>query len=148
MLPSPITGWRNKKLISGEVHDDNCFVIHDFISHAGLFATVGGICRSLLTLNSKHDLLNKVNTAFKTHKEEDRYINGFDRPTDLLNTAAGVGCSRTTFGHLGFTGTSFWIDIEKMRGSVILTNATRNYWYDRNGLIEMRKYLGSLIWNS
>jgi hypothetical protein len=143
---SPITGWRNHKLVSGEVHDDNCFVIKDFISHAGLFATVDGLAKSLINLNNKQDLLNVMSKNFESQKENDRYIFGFDRPMDLNNTLAGKGCSIKTFGHLGFTGTSFWIDIEKMKGAIILSNATRSYWYDRNGLSEMRKFLGELIW--
>lgn len=143
---SPITGWRNGKNVCGEVHDDNCFVIHDFISHAGLFATVNGLCQSLLNLNKQANMIEQVNSFYKTQKVEDRYINGFDRVQDLSNSSAGIGCSLKTFGHLGFTGTSFWIDIEQMKGAVILSNATRSYWYDRAGLIEMRKQLGSLIW--
>jgi CubicO group peptidase (beta-lactamase class C family) len=145
-LPSPITGWRNQKLISGEVHDDNCYYIHDFISHAGLFATVGGLSRSLVRLNGELNLLDQMREKFKTHPEEQRYIAGFDRPTDLSNTLAGVGCSRETFGHTGFTGTSFWIDINKNRGAILLTNATRSYWYERSGLTELRKTLGEAIW--
>lgn len=145
-LPSPITGWRNQKLISGEVHDDNCYYIHDFISHAGLFATVGGLSRSLVRLNGELNLLDQMREKFKTHPEEQRYIAGFDRPTDLSNTLAGVGCSRETFGHTGFTGTSFWIDINKNRGAILLTNATRSYWYERSGLTELRKNLGEAIW--
>ena len=145
-LPSPITGWRNQKLICGEVHDDNCYYIHEFISHAGLFATVDGLSRSLIKLNDELQLLDQMRENFKAHPEEQRYIAGFDRPTDLNNTLAGVGCSRETFGHTGFTGTSFWIDSNKNRGAVLLTNATRSYWYERSGLTEMRKVLGEAIW--
>jgi len=143
---SPETGWRNKKIICGEVHDNNCFNIAEFISHAGLFATVGGLCRSLLNLEKEVDMIKKVNSAYETQKEEDRYILGFDRVQDQQNTLAGLGASMKTFGHTGFTGTSFWIDIEKMKGAVILTNATQSYWYERSGLTTLRKALGAAIW--
>jgi len=143
---SPETGWRNKKIICGEVHDNNCFNIAEFISHAGLFATVGGLCRSLLNLEKEVDMIKKVNSAYETQKEEDRYILGFDRVQDQQNTLAGLGASMKTFGHTGFTGTSFWIDIEKMKGAVILTNATQSYWYERSGLTALRKALGAAIW--
>lgn len=143
---SPITGWRNQKLISGQVHDDNCFVISEFISHAGLFATINGLSRSLLNLNKEINLLDKMKDYFKSHPEDQRYICGFDRPTDLTNTLAGNGCSKMTFGHTGFTGTSFWIDIEKQKASIIFTNATRNYWYERSGLTKLRKELGEALW--
>ena len=83
---------------------------------------------------------------FPAQKTDDRFILGFDRVTDPENTLAGKGASLNTFGHLGFTGTSFWIDLEKMKGSVILTNATQTYWYERSGLAQLRKALGSAIW--
>lgn len=143
---SPESGFRNKKIVSGEVHDNNCFNISEFVSHAGLFATVGGLCRSLLNLERETSMCEQIKKLFPHQKSDDRFILGFDRVTDPKNTLAGEGCSNYTFGHLGFTGTSFWIDLEKKRGSVILTNATQSYWYDRSGLTEIRKSLGEEIW--
>ncbi len=144
---SPEYGIRNKKIVCKEVHDNNCFNIGEFVSHAGLFATIDGLCRSLLNLERETKMLDQLSNAFPSQKQEDRFILGFDRVTDLENTLAGKGASMKTFGHLGFTGTSFWIDIEKMRGSIILTNATQTYWYDKAGLNHLRKTLGSAIWN-
>ena len=83
---------------------------------------------------------------FKSHKNEDRFIMGFDHVMDPDNTLAGVGSTTKTFGHLGFTGTSFWINPETNIGAVILTNATQTYWYERSGLIKLRKELGTAIW--
>ena len=142
----PETGFRDKKVICGEVHDNNCYNISEFVSHAGLFATMGGLCRSLLNLEKQTSFCDQVKKIFPTQKSEDRFILGFDRVTDKENTLAGAGCSSSTFGHLGFTGTSFWIDLEKKRGAVILSNATQSYWYERTGLNEIRKTLGSAIW--
>lgn len=142
----PETGVRNKKIVCGEVHDNNCFNIGEFISHAGLFATVEGLCRSLLELEKQTQFCEQVQKIFPDQPKDDRFILGFDRVTDLENTLAGKGCSKFTFGHLGFTGTSFWIDIQSKRGVVILTNATQSYWYDRAGLNELRRALGSALW--
>lgn len=143
---TPITGMREKSFISHEVHDDNCFVLNRFVSHAGLFATVDGVAKSLLNLNREVKLLDQLKKEFKNHDHGKRFILGFDHPQDLENTLAGRGCSQNTFGHLGFTGTSFWIDSEKNLGQVLLTNATQNYWYSRAGLTDLRKSLGALGW--
>ena len=143
---SPEYGIRNKKIVSGEVHDNNCFNIHEFVSHAGLFATVDGLCRSLLNLNQQTSMNEQLLNAFKTHKNEDRFIMGFDHVMDPEQTLAGKGATIKTFGHLGFTGTSFWINPETNRGAVILTNATQTYWYERSGLTKLRKALGAAIW--
>lgn len=145
---SPNTGMREKKVISGVVHDDNCFVLNRFVSHAGLFATVDGLASSLLNLNREVGLIDQMKKEFTNHDHHQRFILGFDHPQDLENTLAGKGCSQNTFGHLGFTGTSFWIDSNLHKGYVLLTNATQNYWYQRNGLNDLRKALGSLTWET
>lgn len=144
---SPEYGIRNKQIISGEVHDNNCFNIGEFVSHAGLFSTIGGLSRSLLNLNKEVNLINTLKEEFKVHNSEDRFIIGFDHVMDPENTLAGKGSTVTTFGHLGFTGTSFWINPEQNKGAIILTNATQSYWYERKGLTHLRKTLGELIWN-
>lgn len=144
---SPEYGVRNKKIVSGEVHDNNCYNIGEFISHAGLFATVNGLSRSLINLEKEVHVCTEVSSVIQKEKDENRYVLGFDRVQDLENTLAGKGCSKMTFGHTGFTGTSFWIDQKKMRGAVILTNATQSYWYERSGLTHLRKNLGEAIWN-
>lgn len=143
---SPEYGIRNKKIVCGEVHDNNCFNIGEFVSHAGLFATIGGLSRSLLNLETEVQVNEKIGKLLPDQRSEDRFILGFDRVMDLENTLAAKGCSKKTFGHLGFTGTSFWIDLDKMRGAVILTNATQTYWYERSGLTHLRKTLGEAIW--
>ncbi len=143
---SPEYGVRNKHVVCGEVHDNNCFNIGEFVSHAGLFATIDGLCRSLLNLDKAVSMNEKLKEEFKTHKNEDRFILGFDHVMDPENTLAGKGANTKTFGHLGFTGTSFWINLEQMKGAVILTNATQTYWYERSGLTHLRKALGEAIW--
>ena len=140
----PITGMRRKSLIQGIVHDDNAYYLKEKVSHAGLFSTIDGLCESLLKLEDKTNMINLMSKSFDKHHE--RFVNGWDTVTDPKDTMAGVGCSSKTFGHLGFTGTSIWIDCDKRRGVVILTNATKNYWYDRKGLTALRKEIGKLAW--
>jgi hypothetical protein len=142
----PEYGIRNKKIVCCEVHDNNCFNIGEFVSHAGLFATVDGLCKSLLNLDKLANMCEQVEKIFPSIKPDQRFLLGFDHVMDKENTLAGKGCSDRTFGHLGFTGTSFWIDLEKSRGAVILTNATQTYWYDRAGLTKLRKLLGEAVW--
>lgn len=141
----PITGFRGGKIISSIVHDDNAFIINDFCSHAGLFGTLSGVIQSILNLEKNYSLLAQMEQAFE--KKEGRFINGWDTVENRESTLAGVGCSDKTFGHLGFTGTSIWIDALKKRGVVILSNATKSFWYDREGLNQIRKKVGSLVWN-
>lgn len=144
-LRSPVTGVRHRKKIQGVVHDDNAYYLKQKVSHAGLFGTIDGISKSLINLENEKELISFMSKGFSSPVE--RFLFGWDTVTDPENSLAGKGCSKKTFGHLGFTGTSIWIDCEKKRGAVILTNATQNYWYDRKGLTKVRKGLGQIIWN-
>lgn len=143
---SPDYGIRNKKIVCGEVHDNNCFNIREFVSHAGLFSTVDGLCRSLLTLNKMTNMNDVILNQAKAQNPEDRFIHGFDHVMDPEATLAGKGSTTKTFGHLGFTGTSFWINPETQKGSVILANGTQTYWYDKAGLNHLRRTMGEAIW--
>jgi CubicO group peptidase (beta-lactamase class C family) len=137
---APITGMRKGHPITGQVHDDNAYIIGSFCSHAGLFGSIEGVCKSLISLNDKTSFVKKVSESFSG----ERFVEGWDTPG--ADSLAGVGHSPKTFGHLGFTGTSIWIDGEKEIGHVILTNATKKYWYDRTGLNNLRRALGEKLW--
>lgn len=126
----------------GVVHDPNAYVIDEFCSHAGLFGTINGICKTLLSYQSKTGFIEKM----KAH-DEHRFFCGWDRVLNPQDTLAGIGCGKHTFGHLGFTGTSVWIDPDQMIGHVILSNATRQHWYDKTNLNLFRREVGRLVWN-
>lgn len=138
-------GFRDGKPNLGTVHDPNAYTINDKVSHAGLFGTITGVCETLLTVDSKLDLLTTMECDIPRNPTY-RFINGWDRAMHSEKTLAGSGCSESTFGHLGFTGTSIWIDPVKKLGHVILSNATKLYWYDKQDLNQFRKDTGNLIW--
>lgn len=147
LLPNDLavnTGIRNNKQISGIVHDDNAFVINQRVSHAGLFSTIQGLSKSLINLNNKFKFLDKILKEFKSH-DGTRFLSGWD--TAQENSLAGHGCGKFTIGHLGFTGTSVWIDLERKIGFVILTNGTKKYWYAKESLNKLRRSIGTFIWS-
>lgn len=126
--------WRNV-VLDGIVHDDNAYVMGGIDGHAGLFGTANDINILLSTLlsnlngNSKTCLFKKklVELFFKKYKNSDRAL-GFDTPS-LDYSSCGKFFSKNSVGHLGFTGTSFWMDIEKSIIIILLTNRihpTRN----------------------
>lgn len=125
----------------GRVHDPNASNLNCFTSHAGLFGTIDGLSRTLLDFDNKFSLLDRFSA-----KSEYRFKDGFDTVENPENTLAGPGCSELTFGHLGFTGTSFWIDPSRSKGHVILSNATKYHWYDKQDLNILRKKVGEIVW--
>jgi hypothetical protein len=128
----------------GTVHDPNAFNIGSFCSHAGLFGTIEGVSRTLISYQKKTSFIEKVKKDLKTHSN--RFSLGWDRVEEPQSSLAGNGCSALTFGHLGFTGTSIWIDPERMRAHVILSNATKHHWFQKRELNQIRKMLGHYAW--
>jgi serine-type D-Ala-D-Ala carboxypeptidase len=119
--------WR-KRLIEGVVHDENAFVVGGIEGHAGLFGTAEDIHRLLehiLTIYTD-DLFKGIFPAhfvkifLKRFKNFDRTL-GFDTPSDKYSSS-GQFFSPKSVGHLGFTGTSFWMDLQRSIIVILLTN--------------------------
>lgn len=125
-VPTGVCPWSNMSLY-GHVHDDNCRALGGVAGHAGLFGTLGGVitlCKELLGLyQGKSDTLPvRVATLRKMLEiREGEWYCGFDSPTKPLSSS-GKYFSTKTIGHLGFTGTSFWIDLQEQIIIVLLTN--------------------------
>lgn len=121
--------WR-QKVLCGEVHDDNAFAMGGIAGHAGLFAPAQDIHRfmnflagcyhgrnpSFLPGNIVREFLER-----ETAIEGSTYALGWDTPTGG-KSSSGQGFSPKTVGHLGFTGTSIWWDLERDIHVVLLTN--------------------------
>lgn len=127
IAPTEVCPW-TKKMLCGEVHDENCRSLGGVAGHAGLFGTIEGvlsICSHLLRQwrgDAEHphyssDLLRYI---FE-YRPDSVWRYGFDTPSKI-NSSSGQFFSNRSVGHLGFTGTSFWIDLERGVVVVLLTN--------------------------
>jgi serine-type D-Ala-D-Ala carboxypeptidase len=128
IVPTEYCPWR-KKVLCGEVHDDNAYVIGGVAGHAGLFSSAGDIhsllARMALCLHSKDDflpqsLVEEFLTKDKLIKDSTRAL-GWDTPT-RDKSASGSYFSPRSVGHLGFTGPSVWWDLEKNCHIILLNN--------------------------
>lgn len=135
-------GFYGGKPNIGKVHDPNAYNLKTITSHAGVFGTIDGLSNVLLNMNESLEMLEKL----KNLKRKARFTLGFD--TVGQDTLAGGGCSPLSFGHLGFTGTSFWIDPELQRGWVLLSNSTKYFWFNKTGLNTLRRELGERVWKN
>ncbi len=130
--------WRNK-IIKGEVHDEHCWLMGGVSGHAGLFGTVNGVlglCEHILAVwKGKKGVVEKeYNSLRKVLNKKERNYNwcyGFDTPTPGKSSAGDL-ISIKSVGHLGFTGTSFWIDPVKNIVMVLLSNRIHP---DRNNIL-------------
>jgi serine-type D-Ala-D-Ala carboxypeptidase len=118
--------WR-KALMVGAVSDDNAWVTGGIDGHAGLFGTAEDIYALLMALLTAYygetSLIfcsELVQVFLKRDAISSRAL-GFDAP-DLEGSSSGNLFSVNTVGHLGFTGTSFWMDLDRGIVVILLTN--------------------------
>jgi serine-type D-Ala-D-Ala carboxypeptidase len=119
-------GFR-KKVIQGEVYDQNAFVLGGVAAHAGLFSTAEDIARfAHAMLNGGATMLRPETVALFTHRQSapagtSRAL-GWDTPS--APSQSGKCFGPRSFGHLGYTGTSLWIDPDRDLSITLLTNRT------------------------
>lgn len=119
--------WRGR-VLKGHVHDDNAFALGGVAGHAGLFGTAAAVGDLLSALLSAYgqvagaDIFDPdlVRLFFKRGPSSDWAL-GFDTPSER-DSSSGRYFSSATVGHLGFTGTSFWMDLARQIIVVLLTN--------------------------
>ncbi len=118
-----------KRIIQGEVQDENASVLGGVAGHAGLFATAEDLAtfaHVLLQTDGQPSWFRPETLALFTRRETapagtSRAL-GWDTPSSP--SQSGKYFSASSFGHLGYTGTSLWIDPERQLSITLLTNRT------------------------
>ncbi len=115
------------RIIQGEVHDENASVLGGVAGHAGVFSTAEDVARfAHAMLNGGHPILRRETVSLFTRREgapqgTSRAL-GWDTPSHP--SQSGKYFSVGSFGHLGYTGTSLWVDPERQLSVTLLTNRT------------------------
>ncbi len=119
--------WREMALC-GRVHDENAYAAGGVEGHAGLFGNAETIFRLLsafLSIYHKDDkpevFRRELLRLFLTRHDSTQRALGFDTPSET-NSSSGKYFSKESVGHLGFTGTSFWMDLARSIIVILLTN--------------------------
>ena len=145
--------WRGRLMV-GEVHDDNCWSMGGIAGHAGLFGHLDAVHEVgrnwLAAANGQGAQLNLSDTLVVEainrewmHESGSRVL-GWDTPSPGGSTS-GQHFGPRSFGHLGFTGTSLWIDPDAQIVMTLLTNRvcpTRENW----GIRKLRPALHDAGW--
>ncbi|MFO7709275.1 MAG: serine hydrolase domain-containing protein [Desulfobacterales bacterium] len=119
--------WRGR-LIVAEVHDENAHALGGIAGHAGLFGTAEGVRRVLSELlDAYHRPQGGVLFDQRTVRRFVCRVPGTDKCFGFdMPAPDDASCGRffppSSIGHLGFTGTSFWVDLERRIMVVLLTN--------------------------
>lgn len=119
--------WRGR-VVRAEVHDEHCWLMDGVCGHAGLFGNVQGVLNLCETILDQWQGRGKPCSWSGMLKQglQKKYKNkswclGFDSPS-VQGSSGGEYLSSGSVGHLGYAGTSFWIDPEKELVMVLLTN--------------------------
>jgi CubicO group peptidase (beta-lactamase class C family) len=114
--------------IFGQVHDENAWAAGGVAGHSGLFGTGHEVFSLLACLYRAYagETVGPLNPEtvklFLTPAGADRAL-GFDTPApEGAQCSCGRYFSPLSVGHLGFTGTSFWLDLKLGQMVVLLTN--------------------------
>lgn len=116
-----------RRVIQGEVQDENASVMGGVAGHAGLFSTAEDLARfAHAVLDGGHPILRSSTIELFSRRESvpegtSRAL-GWDTPSEP--SQSGKYLSPRAFGHLGYTGTSLWIDPERQVSITLLTNRT------------------------
>ncbi len=128
--------WR-KGVIRGIVHDDNAYAMGGVAGHAGVFATAFGVyqlVRLWLDAISGSGIFNPKIAARFFRRQQERlpesssWALGWDTPSPASQgeakglSSSGRFFSKKSVGHLGYTGTSIWIDPENHLCVILLSN--------------------------
>lgn len=128
--PTEQCPWR-KKILQGEVHDDNTWAVGGVSSHAGLFGTLKDL--ETWAQGLRHAYLGGRD-AWVSREVARQFLRrspldvkgdwglGFMMPTAQTSSSGKYFSPQSSFGHTGFTGTSFWWDVSRDVMILILSN--------------------------
>ena len=127
IAPTEEDTWRGRTL-RGEVHDENAFALGGVAGHAGLFGTARAVLRvAQAWLDGRRGeaglLAQELAAPFTTRQQSvpnSSWALGWDTPS--APSSSGTLFSPESFGHLGYTGTSLWIDPVTELAVVLLSN--------------------------
>ena len=137
-------------LLSGIVHDDNAYAMGGVCGHAGLFGTAENVKKLLMVLlkgfnsGSAPPIFSSkwIRKFFRRSSKNGRPL-GFDAPS-FHQSASGTRFSRQSIGHLGFTGTSFWVDLKKEIIVILLTNRVHPHRHN-NAIRNFRPWIHDAV---
>ena len=150
VAPTEVDRWRGH-LLCGEVHDQNAAALGGEAGHAGLFGTADAVLAISGEWVRAHygraTILDQTMVQEFTRRQKPEgsssWALGWDTPS--VPSSAGRYFAARSFGHLGYTGTSVWIDPVRELEVVLLSN--RVHPSSRNEAIrEFRPAIHDLVY--
>ncbi len=138
VAPTERCPWRRRAL-HGQVHDDNAFAMGGVAGHAGLFGSLLDVEAAARFFLRALTAPGEATLASFAAAPGERGL-GFDRATPTGTT--GGALSARAVGHLGFTGTSLFVDPEPPGAAyVLLTNRVHESRAHKERILQVRREL-------
>jgi CubicO group peptidase (beta-lactamase class C family) len=144
IVPTTNCPWR-RRIICGEVQDENAWAMGGIAAHAGIFSTAIDIHKYAVEMIKcwqgsgrliSRDIVREFWTVDKTVPGS-TWCLGWDSPSPENSSAGKYFSKGSSVGHLGYTGCSMWLDAERSVDVVLLTNRVHPR-ADNNGIKEFR----------
>jgi CubicO group peptidase (beta-lactamase class C family) len=128
IAPTNNCPWR-RRMICGEVQDENAWAMGGVAGHAGLFSTARDLhafaSEMIRCFHGEGKLFSKETVRSYWTKDTETpnstWTLGWDTPTPGASQS-GKYFSPLAVGHLGYTGCSLWIDPERRLSVILLSN--------------------------
>jgi CubicO group peptidase (beta-lactamase class C family) len=141
-------------LLRGIVNDANARAMGGVAPHAGLFGSARDVHRAALALvqaDVDGEWLDSgaLSAAWEDQArtaEPSTWVLGWDTPSPEASSAGSL-VSAEAVGHLGFTGTSLWLDRQRGAHVVLLTNRV-HCGGDATGIRSLRPRIHDAIWKA
>jgi CubicO group peptidase (beta-lactamase class C family) len=152
--PTEDCAWR-KRIMRGEVHDENTWSFGGVSSHAGLFGSIEDVSAVGLNIRSQLQGIARYSVRQKTAQlfaaraippEVGDWALGYMMPS-VESASCGPHFSVLSIGHTGFTGTSIWYDPRHDLLAIVLSNRI-HYGRDNKAYIQLRPQIHSWIFES
>lgn len=155
IVPTEIDDAFRGRLIQGEVHDETAWILGGVSGHAGLFSTAQDLSKlGYMLVNEGRingmQFIEEETIELFTQPDDPEISTralGWDTKSPDGYSSAGEAFGPESFGHTGFTGTSFWVDPEEDLFVILLSNRvypTR----DNRKIIQVRPKLADIAHGS
>ncbi len=127
VVPTEQDSWRGR-MVHADVHDENAYALGGIAGHAGLFGTASSVSRvseawlqavlgrlSMLPVELAQQFVRRQDSSGASS-----WALGWDTPSQP--SSSGCHFSSESFGHLGYAGTSVWIDPARELEVILLSN--------------------------
>jgi beta-N-acetylhexosaminidase len=153
VVPTENDDYFRFRVLQGEVHDENAWIMGGVAGHAGLFSTVVDLSRfaNMLIREGrvgnrqflKAETIELFTTPADTSHQHTRAL-GWDTKSPEGYSSAGHFFGPRSYGHTGFTGTSIWFDPDEQLYVILLSNRVYPS-RDNRGHIPVRPALADLV---